>query len=587
MHCNPLSKFRCLRFIYCVMLCLTGCIEEREASSNPAGPVNASVEPRPLVRNGGSALRFSECAEDLGVIHSYRNDAEQGFFTILESLGGGIGLLDIDSDGRQDLFAPGGGRFNSCKQPSGRASVLFRQHPAGAGKRSFVDVSDAANVSESPHFSHGGIVSDYNNDGFDDILLTGYGGLQLFLNLGDGVFEPLSSEAGLTDDRWSSSAAWADFNGDGANDIYVVHYVDWSPAHDPQCFLGDNVTREVCPPRSFSGLPDSLYLSDGSGGFVDASSWLSEVPASKGLGVAAADIDLDGDTDVYVTNDTKMNFLLINEARQGFTESGVVSSTGYGDTGSEDGSMGVDIGDYNGDGLPDIWVTNYENETFALYRSIDGSVFQHVSRSTGISAIAGLSVGWGTMFGDLDLDGDEDIFVANGHVIRHPTNSPLNQRPLLLLNEDQKRFRDVAADAGPYLDSEHMSRGVAMGDFDDDGDQDFFVSNVNQPLAILRNESARLGSWIELELIGVQSPRWSEGAWVEFVMDDGRKILRLRKGGTSYASTSDRRIHAGLGQCDRIAKIIIHWPSGVVQTLEHVATNQRLQVVEATERTTP
>ncbi len=583
----PIRFPRWILVVYCLMLWFTGCGKERETSTKNSNRGVTPVVVPPLATTADSQFSFSECAEQTGVIHAYRNSAEQGFFTILESLGGGVGMLDFDRDGRLDLFVPGGGRFDSSKQPSGRTSSLFRQHPAAAHvNSSFADVSVGAKVEQSPHFSHGGIVSDYDNDGFDDILLTGYGGLQLFRNLGDGTFEQISSEAGLTDNLWSSSAAWADFNGDGANDIYVAHYVDWSPEHDPQCFMGDDVTREVCPPRSFSGLPDSLYLSDGSGGFLDASRLLSEVPPSKGLGVAAADIDLDGDTDVYVTNDTKMNFLLINEEGKGFIESGASSATGYGDTGQEDGSMGVDIGDYNGDGLPDIWVTNYENESFALYRSFDGRVFQHVSRSTGISSAGGLSVGWGTAFGDLDLDGDEDLFVANGHVIRHPSNSPLNQRPLLLLNEDRKRFREVAATAGSYMSSEHMSRGVAMGDFDDDGDLDFFVSNVNQPLAILRNESVRLGNWIELELIGVQSPRWAEGASVEFVLDEGRKILRLRKGGTSYASTSDRRIHVGLGHCDRVAKINIYWPSGNVQILENVPANQKLQIVESIERET-
>lgn len=565
------------------MLWLTGCSEERETATRASAPVDTPVaSPTVAVANADLPFRFSECAVEAGVVHTYENGFEHGFFTILESLGGGVGMLDFDRDGRQDLFVSGGGSFDSAKHPAGCKSSLFRQHHSvGTVSSSFIEVSAAAEVAESPYFSHGGIVSDYDNDGFDDILLTGYGGVQLFRNLGDGTFQEIASEVGLTDNLWSSSAAWADFNGDGANDIYIAHYVDWSPEHDPQCFLGDDVTREVCPPRSFSGLPDSLYLSNGSGQFLDASQLLSEIPPSKGLGVAAADIDLDGDIDVYVTNDTKMNFLLINEGGKGFTETGASSATGYGDTGREDGSMGVDIGDYNGDGLPDIWVTNYENESFALYRSFDGRVFQHVSRSTGISAAGGLSVGWGTMFGDLDLDGDEDLFVANGHVIRHPINSPLNQRPLLLLNEDQKRFREVAATAGPYLASEHMSRGVAQGDLDDDGDLDLVVSNINQPLAILRNESVCQGNWIELELIGVQSPRWAEGAWVEFVLDDGKKILRLRKGGTSYASTSDRRIHAGLGNCDHIAKIIIHWPSGILQNLENVATNQQLQVVES------
>ena len=490
-------------------------------------------------------------------------------------------MLDFDHDGLLDLFLPGGGRFSSTKQPEGRDSSLYRQkQKLSSGLPAFVEMSAVANVAQAPHFSHGGIVSDSDNDGFDDILLTGYGGLQLFHNLGDGTFQQQATEAGLTDTLWSSSAAWGDFNGDGANDLYVAHYVDWSPEHDPQCFLGDGVTREVCPPRSFSGLPDTLYLSDGAGRFREANDYLKDVPPSKGLGVAAADIDLDGDLDIYVTNDTVMNFLLVNEDGQRFVESGASSATGYGDTGREDGSMGVDIGDYNGDGLPDIWVTNYENETFALYRSFDGRIFQHVSRSTGIAAACGLSVGWGTVFGDLDLDGDEDLFAANGHVIRHPVNSPLNQRPLLLLNENQQRFRDVAALAGQYLSSPHMSRGVAQGDLDNDGDLDLVVANTNEPLAVLQNESTRMGDWIELELIGVQSPRWAEGAWVELVLDDGRKILRLRKGGTSYASTSDRRIHAGPGKSGRIREAIIHWPSGNVQRVENLPGNQLLQIVE-------
>lgn len=579
-----IRSFSCI-VIFGLLLLFAGCSKERQTSTkNSSLVVPPAVVPESTATRN-SPFQFSECAGQMGVIQDYRNGAEHSYYTILESLGGGIGILDFDHDQRKDLFIPGGGRFDSSKNPSGRESSLFRQQPTGANANvSFDEVSANAIVAHSPHFSHGGIISDYDNDGFDDILLTGYGGLQLFRNSGDGTFQEIASAAGLTDSLWSSSAAWADFNGDGANDIYIAHYVDWSPEHDPQCFLGDNVTRDVCPPRSFSGLPDSLYLSDGSGGFMEASQLLSDVPASKGLGVAAADVDLDGDIDVYVTNDTKMNFLLINEAGKGFTESGASSATGYGDTGNEDGSMGVDVGDYNGDCLPDIWVTNYENESFALYRSFDGHVFQHVSRSTGISAACGLSVGWGTKFGDLDLDGDEDLFVANGHVIRHPVNSPLNQRPLLLLNEDHKRFREVADTAGSWLASEHMSRGVAQGDLDDDGDLDLVVSNINQPLAVLRNESTRLGSWIELELIGVQSPRWAEGAWVEFECDDGKKLLRLLKGGTSYASTSDRRIHVGLGNCDQIAGITIHWPSGAVQHLVNVSTNLYLQVVESTSR---
>lgn len=246
--------------------------------------------------------------------------------------------------------------------------------------------------------------------------------------------------------------------------------------------------------------------------------------------------------------------------------------------------MGVDIGDFNGDGLPDIWVTNYENESFALYRGFDGDFFQHVSRGTGVSAAAGLSVGWGTVFGDFDLDGDEDLFAATGHVIRHPTNSPIYQQPLLFLNDEERRFTNVARTSGTYLASSHMSRGVAQGDLDDDGDIDLIISNIHQPLAVLRNESLRQGNWLRLKLIGVKNARWAEGAWVEFLLQDNRKILRLRKGGTSYAATSDRWLHVGIGTGELIAAIVIHWPSGSVQRLENVAANQHLQVVEGCQR---
>ena len=431
----------------------------------------------------------------------------------------------------------------------------------------------------SPHYSHGAAITDYDNDGFDDVLVTGYGGLQLFHNLGDGTFEEVSQPSGLTDTQWSSSAAWGDFNGDGANDLYVAHYANWSPENDPPCYFRDQMTRDVCPPRDFAGLPNIVYLSDGAGGFLSPGNTFGDVSQGKGLGVAAADVDLDGDMDVYVANDNAMNSLLVNDGHAKFVESGSLSGTGFGDTGQMDGSMGVDIGDFNGDGLPDIWVTNYENETFAMYRNFDGQFFQHVSRSTGIAAAGGMSVGWGTVFADFDLDGDEDLFTGNGHVIRHPTNSPLQQPPLVLLNEEFKRYVDVAAHSGDYTASPHMSRGVAGSDLDRDGDLDLVVSHINQPAAILRNDAVALGQWLEVELIGTKSPRWAEGAWVEF-KTAGQKLIRLKKGGTSYASTSDRRLHLGLGKADKVDRLTVHWPSGLVEQFQEVAGNQRIALIE-------
>jgi hypothetical protein len=583
------KSFSCFPAICGLILWLTGCSNQPEPAvpKSDSGGAAAIVE-SPKAAAFESPFRFEECAGQLGINHVYRDGAEREFYTIVESLGGGLGILDFNGDGHIDVFAPGGGDFDSSKTPFGLESRLFRSLPAESGTlnaiQMFAECSTAAGVSHADHYSHGAIVSDFNNDGFDDVLVTGYGGLQLFHNNGDGTFFEATTSAGLTDHLWSSSAAWADFNGDGANDIYVAHYVNWRTDNDPLCFTHGDSVREVCPPRSFTGLPDTLYLSDGAGGFIEESGRLGEYPPGKGLGVVAADIDLDGDVDVYVTNDTTMNFLLMNESHQSFRECGASSATGFSDTGREDGSMGVDIGDYNGDCLPDVWVTNYENETFALYRSFDGQIFQHVSRSTGISAACGLSVGWGTRFGDLDLDGDEDLFVANGHVIRHPINSPLNQRPLLLMNDNQKRFQDVTNGSGAYFKGQYLGRGVAEGDLGNDGDLDIFVSNINQPLAVLRNDSVRFGNWLVMQLIGVKSSRWAEGAWIEFEFDDGKKILRLVKGGTSYASTSDRRVHVGLGQYDQIAQITIHWPSGTVQYLRNVSVNQQLQIVESLTR---
>lgn len=539
-------------------------------------PATSTVPPLKSTASGGgttggaspsSPIRFEEVTERSGVKFTYRNGEEAGEVAILESLGGGVGLFDYDGDGDLDLCLPGGGH-HSDKKADGKRDVLGWPHAIyrNDGDWHFTDVTSQAAVSESLHYSHGAAAADIDNDGFCDVLITGYGGVQLLHNRGDGTFEELSQSAGMNDSLWSSSAAWGDFNKDGALDVYVAHYVDWSFDKHPFCPGPKKGDRESCPPREFEGLPDVLYLSNGDGTFRDASKENGLRPDGKGLGVLAADLDLDGDVDVYVGNDTVANFLFRNDGTGKFQEVGLVSGTAVNQTGSPDGSMGVDVGDFNGDGLPDLWVVNFERESIALYRNEENCQFQHVSQGSGVTAIGALYVGWGTAFCDFDKDGDEDTFVSNGHVIRYPENAPIFQKPLLFNNQNGKRLENVAAVVGPYFAEGHQGRGSAVGDIDCDGDIDLVISRMNQPVALLSNTTSVENHWISFKLIGRTSSRLPIGTVLRVKTSQGMQMRQL-KGGTSYGSTVDPHLFFGLGNSSTAQSVEITWPSGETQML--------------------
>ena len=298
-----------------------------------------------------------------------------------------------------------------------------------------------------------------------------------------------------------------------------------------------------------------------------------------------ADVDLDGHIDVYVANDTVPNFLYRNNGEGGLEDASTRSGTSLSDAGTPDGSMGVDVGDYNLDGRPDLWVSNFERESFALYRNDGNFFFQHISRSTGVTAVGGLAVGWGTVFLDFDRDGDEDVFVSNGHVVRYPKNAPLRQPPLLFQNDAGPRFHNVAAGAGEYLQTPHMGRGVACGDLDNDGDQDVVVSCNNEPLAVLANQSGTNRALV-VRLVGTRSNRDAVGACVKVRVAAGQpQMIRLMKAGGSYASSSDPRLFFGVGSAASVADVEIHWPSGVTQHLNGVSTRDTLVLREPVEGT--
>lgn len=541
-----------------------GCRRSSEPIMNSPATVDA-VQTQDIV--------FADVTAACGIDFTYRNGQEAGAFSIVESLGGGVGIADFDRDGWNDVFFPGGGELKLDETLTGLPHGLFRQ----VAQLEFEEVSRQARAHESYRYSHGCTIADFDNDGFPDVIVTGYGGLELFQNQGDGTFRETHTEANLNDSQWSSSAGWGDFNSDGNLDLYVAHYVNWSWEFNPECFAAAQ-QRDVCPPRTFRGLDDTLYLSRGDGTFDDATQSSGLRPEGKGLGVLVADIDSDGDVDIYVANDTVDNFCYLNDGSGHFDEQGTITGLATDDRGAPNGSMGVAILDYDANQLPDLWVANYENESFALYRNEGQTSFTHVSQSTGIYSIGSTNVGFGTAAGDFDKDGDEDLVISNGHVVAHPRSGEVKQKPLLLLNE-AGNFHVAAFAADQYFGQVHHGRGLALADLDNDGDLEMAVSNNNEPAAVLSNETITKNQWLGLRLIGRGSNRDAIGARASLHTTAGVQ-LRTSYGGGSYLSQSDNRLFWGLPDGARATHLQITWPSGVQQTIELAECDRYVSVVE-------
>jgi hypothetical protein len=538
-------------------LVICGC-EGRPVSTDPP-PVAQHARPAKAIDN---QVQLEDVTAAAQVTFVYRNGAEAGECTILESLGGGVGLCDLDRNGHLDLFFPGGGSFGPGPQVQGKNPDLFLNY----GQWQFAKVTAAAGLErQSPFYSHGCAMGDYDNDGFADVLVTGFGGVQLWHNQGDGTFQESSAASGIVDESWSSSAGWGDLNGDGSLDLYVVHYVDWSLANHPNCPGRQAGQRDICPPRHFNGLPDRILLSGGDGTFRDATGDLGLRLDGKGLGVVLADVDLDRDLDIYVANDTTDNFLYLNGGDGTLEEAGLIRGVARDDLGVANGSMGVDVCDFNRDGRPDLWVANYERESFGLYRNEGHAQFLHVSQATGITSLGGMFVGFGTAFADLDGDGDEDVLIANGHVIKYPRAAPVRQVPLLLLNE-QGRFRQAVFGPADYFSTPHMGRGLAVGDLDGDRRPDAVFAHTNEPATLLANRTQNGNQHVVLRLAGRSSSRDAVGAVVVLHTSTG-DLLRQVKGGGSYLSQSDLALHWGVPAGSSVRGATVSWPSGRQQEL--------------------
>lgn len=564
-------------------LALIGC-----GSSQPSTGGNVK-EPRseivPVATNGVSAPHlprrpsaddwFEDVTQQCGVNFTYRSGREGGQFTVIESMGGGVAMLDYDQDGDLDLFITGGGTIEgSPPKFGGLPAVLYRND----GDWKFVDVTAESGLGGIIDYSMGCTVGDYNRDGNPDLLISCFGRSRLFRNTGRGNFVDATEESGLIVDGCCTSAAWADIDRDGWPDLYVAGYVNYDSTREKFC--GDRVKqiREVCGP--WNHVPALHHLLRNNGGkFEDISQRAGITKEGKGLGVVALDVNEDGWMDFYVANDVMPNFLFLGKPDATFEEVGLVSGTAYDQDGIPQGSMGVDAGDVDGDGDADLFVTNYEMEDNALYRNDGGGVFRYATAEFGLAGVCRPYVGFGTGFADFDSDGWLDLAVFNGHVLYRTGQSPYEQPAFVFRNLQGRRFEDVSAIGGPFFGDLHVVRGAAFGDLDNNGTPDVVIVQQNQPVVVLKNRLP-VTNWIRVELKGTTSEPIAVGAVVS-TNYAGRTLVRHVRGGGSYLSHSDQRVLFPV-EGDHPPAVTVRWLGGKTEIFHDLKLRQTSKLVEGT-----
>lgn len=531
-------------------------------------------------------VRFTDISAASGIAFTHANSATSNKY-LIETMGGGVALLDYDNDGRLDVFFTNGAALQD-PMPAGAKpdksdpkfwNRLYRQREDGT----FVDVSEKAGVTGMPQNQYGmGVAAgDYDNDGYPDLYVTNYGRNTLYHNDGNGTFTDVTEAAGVPGGGWSASAGFFDADNDGRLDLFVTRYVEWSFEKNGYCGEKKPGYRAYCHPDNYEPIANILYRNNGDGTFTDVSAKAGLAQAKgKGLGVAFADYDHDGLTDVYVANDSFQSFLFQNTGGA-FTEVGLLAGVGFTEDGKTFAGMGVDFADYDNDGHPDLVVTDLSNERYRLFRhNADGS-FRDLTNLSGVGGATLPFSGWSTRFLDYDNDGWKDIFAAQGHVMdtieKISPNLSYLQPPLLLRNEEG---RFVRVTPGAIFERDWAGRGAAFGDLDNDGDTDIVVSNVGQPAFVLRNDGGNASGWLRLDAVGRRSNRDGIGARVKVVPASGPTQHFTINTAAGYLSASDKRLLVGLGRAGAAKLVEIRWPSGLVQTLHDVAAGQAVTVTE-------
>lgn len=584
---------------YAIFLLRVNRVEQAEAEARraaalgPATPLLREAQ-RALARRAGRVSmtpgavlpppRFVDIAASAGITFVLQHSPTPAKHQI-ETMAGGVAVLDYDRDGLIDLYFTNGAESPSLHR-SGPAhwNRLYRNR--GGGR--FEDVTERAGV-QGDGYMMGAAAADFDNDGFPDLFVAGVGRSILYRNNGDGSFRDVTAAARITSTHpvygplWSIHAAWLDFDRDGWLDLFVVNYCDWDPATEPLCAGLTPLQRTYCHPDRYRPLPNQVFRNNGDGTFRDVSTE-SGVGShlGKGMGAAVGDIDGDGWPDVFVANDTEPNFMFRNRGDGTFEEVAAAWGVAVNQFGAAVSAMGADLSDIDNDGRLDLFVTDLSNEGFLLFRHA-GARYDDASDVAGVTLPTLPYTGWSNPVADYNNDGWKDLFSANGHVIDNIEllqSRTYRQPNTLLLNNGDGTFRDVSTEAGPDLSRAAAHRGAAVADIDNDGRLDLIVTALGAPPNLLRNVSASDGRWITLRLVGRASNRDGLGTIVRVTLDDGRILVNHATTSVGFASSSDPRVHIGLGRGAHIKQIELSWPSGVHQTIKRPPLNTVLAIEE-------
>jgi hypothetical protein len=527
--------------------------------------------------------KFEDITSHLGI--NFQHQASHTSRKYLpETMGAGVALFDYDNDGRLDIFLVNGAPLNdptpkgTIPQKTGPAywNRLYHQKPDGT----FEDVTEKAGL-QGVGYGMGVAVGDYDNDGFEDLYVTAYGGNKLYHNNGNGTFTDVTAKAGVGGSGWSTSAAWVDLDNDGFLDLVVLRYLEWD-FDEIWCGEHKEGYRAYCHPDFFKPVPPLVYHNNGDGTFTEVAQKIGLGKPGKGLGIALADYDRDGHVDLFIANDSMVEFLYHNKGNGTFEEVGLPSEVAVDIDGRTYAGMGVDFADYNNDGWPDIVVTDLANQRYALYQNNGDGTFLYISTASGISRMTLGHSGWGVRFLDYDNDGWKDLLIAQGHDLDtiEKSNPGLHYRePMLLARNTGHGFVDASTGSGKVFQQSWVARGMAIGDIDNDGRLDAVVTTNDGPAYVLHNETASQNHWLLLKLVGHKSNRDAIGAEVKIVTTNGPQFATVTTA-SSYLSSGDKRVHFGLAKENVVQKVEIRWPSGITQILKDVMADQILQVDE-------